>query len=333
MKVAVTGSSGLIGTALAASLRADGHDVIRLVRRPPRAAGEVRWDPRAADAGLLSPGPGGSSGTPGSSGKPGSSGTPGLSALDGLGACVHLAGAGVADRRWTARYKAEIRASRILGTRALAGALAKLGQPPATLVAASAIGWYGDTGGREVDESAPAGQAFLSRLVRDWEAAASPAADTGIRVVHIRSGLVLTPRGGILARLLPLARFGLCPRFSSGRQVMSWISLSDEIGAIRFLLDREDLSGAFNLTAPAPVTNAEFTAALNAAAGVHDRSWMRVLTPVLRVPAPALRLGVGEAAVELLTSARVSSRRLQEAGYQFRHPALPAALAAELGFR
>jgi hypothetical protein len=329
VKVAVTGSSGLIGTALAASLRADGHDVIRLVRRPPRAAGEVRWDPRAADAGLLSPGPAGS---------PGSSGTPGLSALDGLGACVHLAGAGVADRRWTARYKAEIRASRILGTRALAGALAKLGQPPATLVVASAIGWYGDTGGREVDESAPAGQAFLSRLVRDWEAAASPAADTGIRVVHIRSGLVLTPRGGILARLLPLARSGLCPRFSSGRQVMSWISLSDEIGAIRFLLDREDLSGAFNLTAPAPVTNAEFTAALNAAAlnaaaDGHDRPWLRVLTPVLRVPAPALRLGVGEAAVELLTSARVSSRRLQEAGYQFRHPALPAALAAELGSR
>jgi uncharacterized protein (TIGR01777 family) len=349
VKVAVTGSSGLIGTALVASLRADGHDVIRLVRRPPRAAGEVRWDPRAADAGLLSPGPPGSPGTPGSSSPPGPSsppdspgtpGTPGLSALDGLGACVHLAGAGVADHRWTARYKAEIRASRILGTRALAGALAKLGQPPATLVAASAIGWYGDTGGREVDESAPAGQAFLSRLVRDWEAAASPAADAGIRVVHIRSGLVLTPRGGFLARLLPLARFGLCPRFSSGRQVMSWISLSDEIGAIRFLLDREDLSGAFNLTAPAPVTNAEFAAALNAAADGSDRSWLRVpapalrvLTPVLRVPAPALRLGVGEAAVELLTSARVSSRRLQEAGYKFRYPALPGALAAELGSR
>jgi uncharacterized protein len=251
---------------------------------------------------------------------------PGLSALDGLGACVHLAGAGVADHRWTARYKAEIRASRILGTRALAGALAKLGQPPATLVVASAIGWYGDTGGREVDESAPAGPAFLSRLVQDWEAAASPAADTGIRVVHLRSGLVLTPRGGFLARLLPLARFGLCPRFSSGRQVMSWISLSDEIGAIRFLLDRHDLSGAFNLTAPAPVTNAEFTAALSTAAGGRDRSW-------LRVPAPVLRLAVGEAAVELLTSARVSSRRLQEAGYQFRYPALPGALTAELASR
>jgi uncharacterized protein (TIGR01777 family) len=308
VKIAVTGSSGLIGTALAASLSADGHDVIRLVRRPPRAAGEIRWDPRAADAGLFS------------------SGAPGPSALDGLGACVHLAGAGVADRRWTARYKAEIRASRILGTRALAQALAKLGQPPATLIAASAIGWYGDTGGHEVDESAPAGQAFLARLVRDWEAAAAPAADAGIRVVHIRSGLVLTPRGGMLARLLPLARFGLCPRFSSGRQVMSWISLSDEIGAIRFLLGREDLSGPVNLTAPAPATNAEFTAALSAAIGRRDLPW-------LRVPAPALRLAVGEAAVELLTSARVSSGRLQEAGYQFRYPALPSALAAELAAR
>ena len=275
MKVAVTGSSGLIGSALVASLRADGHEVIRLVRRPPRAAGEVRWDPRAADAGLLSPVPGGSPGPRGSSGIPGSSGMPGLSALDGLGACVHLAGAGVADRRWTARYKAEIRASRILGTRALAGALAKLGQPPATLVVASAIGWYGDTGGREVDESAPAGPAFLSRLVQDWEAAASPAADTGIRVVHIRSGLVLTPRGGILARLLPLARSGLCPRFSSGRQVMSWISLSDEIAAIRFLLDHGDVSGPVNLTAPDPVINSAFAAALDHMLHRPDLPWLR----------------------------------------------------------
>ena len=184
MKVAVTGSSGLIGTALVASLRADGHEVIRLVRRPPRAADEARWDPRAADAGLIT------------------SGAARSSVLDGLGACVHLAGAGVADHRWTARYKAEVRASRVLGTRALAGALAKLSPPPATLVAASAIGWYGDTGGREVDESAPSGQSFLARLVRDWEAAAEPAAGAGIRVVHPRSGLVLTPRGGLLVPVI-----------------------------------------------------------------------------------------------------------------------------------
>jgi len=312
MKVAVTGSSGLIGTVLVASLRADGHEVIRLVRRAPQAPDEVRWDPRAADAGLAGLG---SSEVP-----PGAGGTAGLA---GLGACVHLAGAGVADHRWTARYKAEIRASRVLGTRALAGALARLSPPPATLVAASAIGWYGDTGGREVDESAPAGQTFLARLVRDWEAAAAPAADAGIRVVHPRSGLVLTPRGGLLARLLPLARLGLCPRFASGRQVMSWISLSDEIAAIRFMLDREDISGPVNLTAPAAATNAEFTYALAAAAGRRDLPW-------LRVPAPALRLGLGEAAVELLTSARVVPGRLQKAGYEFRHPALPGALAAEL---
>jgi uncharacterized protein len=308
MKIAVTGSSGLIGTALVASLHADGHEVIRLVRRPPRDAGEIRWDPRAADAGLIA------------------SGSPGSPALAGLGACVHLAGAGVADRRWTASYKAEIRASRVLGTRALAGALARLSPPPAILVAASAIGWYGDTAGRQVDESAPAGQAFLARLVRDWEAAAAPAADAGIRVVHTRSGLVLASHGGMLARLLPLARLGVCPRFACGRQAMSWISLSDEIGAIRFLLDRKDVSGPVNLTAPAPATNSEFTAALAAAVGRRDRPW-------LRVPAPVLRLAVGEAAVELLTSARVLPGRLQETGYEFRYPALPEALSAELASR
>ena len=304
MKVAVTGSSGLIGTALVASLRSDGHQVIRLVRRPPGSADEVRWDPRAADAGLAS----------------------GPSVLEGIGACVHLAGAGVASRRWTTRYKAEVRDSRVLGTRALAGALARLGSPPATLVAASAIGWYGDTGGREVDESVPAGKTFLARLVRDWEAAADPAAEAGIRVVHPRSGLVLTPAGGVVARLLPLARLGLCPRFGSGTQAMSWIALSDEIGAIRFLLDREDISGPVNLTAPEPATNSAFTAALNTAASHRDLPW-------LRVPAPLLRLGLGEASVELLSSARVVPKRLAAAGYPFRHPALPEALAAELAAR
>ena len=308
MKVAITGSSGLIGTALVASLRSDGHQVIRLVRRPPRTADEVRWDPGAADAGLL----------------PSTASVP--SALEGLGACVHLAGAGVASRRWTSRYKAEIRASRVLGTRALAGALTRLGSPPATLVAASAIGWYGDTAGRAVDESAPAGKTFLARLVRDWEAASEPAAEVGIRIVNIRSGLVLSPSGGFLARLLPLARLGLCPRFSSGTQVMSWIALSDEVGAIRFLLDRNDIDGPVNLTAPDPASNSEFTAALAAAVGRRDLPW-------LRVPAPALRLGVGEASVELLTSARVIPKRLADAGYLFRQPALPDALSAELAGR
>jgi uncharacterized protein len=214
----------------------------------------------------------------------------------------------------------------VLGTRALASALTKLGSPPATRVAASAIGWYGDTGGREVDESAPAGEAFLARVVRDWEAAAEPAAGAGIRVVHIRSGLVLSPAGGLLAQLLPLARRGLSPRFASGAQVMSWISLSDEIGAIRFLLDRKDITGPVNLTTPDPVTNSAFAAALAAAVGRRDLPW-------LRVPAPVLRLGLGEAAVEILTSARVIPKRLVEAGYQFRHPALSEALSAELASR
>jgi uncharacterized protein (TIGR01777 family) len=236
---------------------------------------------------------------------------------------VHLAGAGVMDHRLTARYKAEVRASRVLGTRALAGALAKLSPPPATLVSASAIGWYGDTGGQEADETAPAGKAFLARVVRDWEAAAEPATEAGIRVVHPRSGLVLTPAGGMLARLLPLARRGVCPRFASGRQVMSWISMSDEIGAIRFLLDHAEISGPVNLTAPEPVTNSAFTAALAAAVGRRDLPW-------LRIPAPVLRLALGEAAVELVSSARITPSRLLAAGYPFRHPTLPGALAAEL---
>jgi hypothetical protein len=296
MKVAVTGSSGLIGTALTASLRADGHQVVRLVRRPPRGADELRWDPRAADAG----GPG----------------------LSGVDAVVHLAGAGVGDHRWTASYKAEIRASRVLSTAALANAVAAAQPRPKAFVVASAIGWYGDTGGHAVTETDPAGKAFLSRVVHDWEAAADPARAAGVRVVHLRSGLVLGAGGGVLGRLTLPARFGALPRFGDGRQVMSWISLTDEVRAIRFLLDGE-LSGAFNLTGPAPVTNGELTAALHAALRRPDFAW-------LRVPAPLLRLGLGEMSAELLTSARVLPARLLEAGFEFRHPTIAAALAAEL---
>ena len=310
MKVAVTGSSGLIGTALTASLRADGHQVVRLVRRPPRADGEpavsdkaiseVRWDPRAADAG-----------------------DPPLSGVD---AVVHLAGAGVGDHRWTASYKAEIRASRVLATAALASALAAAQPRPKTFITASAIGWYGDTGGREVTESAPAGKAFLSRVVHDWEAAADPARTAGIRVAQLRSGLVLGAGGGVLGRLSPPARFGLLPRFGDGHQVMSWISLTDEIRAIRFLLDGPaagERAGPYNLTAPNAVTNGELTAALDAALRRPDFRW-------LRVPAPLLKLGLGEMSSELLTSARVLPARLLEAGFEFSYPTIGAALAAEL---
>ncbi len=299
MKVAVTGSSGLIGTALTASLRADGHQVVRLVRRPPRGADEVRWDPQAADAG-----------------------DPVLSGVD---ACVHLAGAGVGDHRWTRGYKAEIRASRVLATRALAAALAAAQPAPKALISASAIGWYGDTGGREVTEDAPAGKGFLSRVVFDWEAAADPARQAGIRVAHLRSGLVLGKGGGVLARLALPAKFGLLPRFGDGSQVMSWISLTDEIRAIRFLLESDDAgrSGPYNLTAPNPVTDSELTAALHHAFRRPDFGW-------LRVPEPVLRLALGEMSSELLTSTRVLPGRLLAAGFEFRYPAVGAALAAEL---
>jgi uncharacterized protein len=297
MKVAVTGSSGLIGTALAASLRADGHQVVRLVRRQPRGDEEVRWDPRAADAGDP--------------------------ALDGIDACVHLAGAGVGDHRWTPRYKAEIRASRVLATRALCTALAAAQPLPKVLLAASAIGWYGDTGGAEVTEGAPAGTGFLSRMVHDWEAAADPAREAGIRVTHMRSGLVLGHGGGVLSRLALPARFGLLPRFGDGRQVMSWISLTDEIRAIRFLLQADDQAGPCNLTAPNAVTDSELTAALHHAYHRPDFGW-------LRVPVPVLRLALGEMSSELLTSARVLPKKLTEARFVFEYPNVGGALAAEL---
>ena len=313
MKVAVTGSSGLIGTALTASLRADGHQVVRLVRRPPRPGGgaantaagdsrvdEVRWDPHAADAG-----------------------DPPLSGVDVV---VHLAGAGVGDHRWTASYKAEIRASRVLATAALAAVVAATEPRPKAFIAASAIGWYGDTGGRDVTEDAPAGKAFLSRVVHDWEAAADPARAAGIRVAHLRSGLVLGAGGGMLGRLALPARLGVLPRFGDGHQVMSWIALTDEIRAIRFLLDgpgAESRTGPYNLTAPNPVTDAELTAALNARFRRPDFPW-------LRVPAPLLKLALGEMSSELLTSARVLPARLLESGFTFSYPTVGAALAAEL---
>jgi uncharacterized protein (TIGR01777 family) len=301
-KVAVTGSSGFIGTALVASLLADGHEVIRLVRRTPRTSDEVRWDPRAVDAGLGS-----------------------ADALHGVAACVHLAGAGVASRRWTARYKAEVKSSRVLGTRALAQALARIRPLPAVLVSASAIGWYGPNA--SADEQSPPGSGFLAEVVREWEAAADPARAAGIRVAHPRSGLVLSARGGVLAKLLPLARpplvpVSLCPRFGSGKQFMSWISLTDEVRAIRFLID-QDIEGPVNLTAPSPVTNAALTEALSQAVGRRDLPW-------LRVPASVLRLGMGEASVELLSSAQVRPARLAEHGFDYRYADLPSALTAEL---
>ena len=297
MRIAVTGSTGLIGTALVAALRAGGHRVIRLVRRTPAGEDEIAWDPLAPTGGLA----------------------PG--ALDGLDAAVHLAGANVAGRRWTAAYKEEIRASRVQGTQALAGALAAASAPPSVLLSGSAIGWYGDTGGREVDESSPAGSGFLPDVVREWEAAARRAEEAGIRVVTMRSGVVMSRRGGVLARMLPPFRLGLGARLGSGTQVMSWITLADYAAIVSFLLAHPEITGPVNLTTPHPVTNAEFTSAL--AAAVHRPG-------LLFLPERALKLALGGVSSDILASARVVPRRLEAAGYRFRFPDLPAALAAEL---
>jgi uncharacterized protein (TIGR01777 family) len=296
MRIAVTGSSGLIGTALVAALQADGHQVIRLVRAAPTGADTIAWDPRA-DRGL----------------DPRS--------LDGVAAVVHLAGAGVADRRWTDSYKAEIRDSRVQGTKALVSALTAMATPPGVLLSGSAIGWYGDAGGREVDESSPAGTGFLADVVRDWETAAGAARQAGIRVVTMRTGLVLSPNGGVLGRLLPLFRLGLGAKLGPGTQVISWVGLSELMAIMRFLLAHDDVSGPVNATTPNPVTNQEFTAAL--AAAVHRPA-------VFALPVPVLRAAIGGASSELLSSARVLPKRLLAAGYQYRHPGIAGALAAEL---
>jgi hypothetical protein len=297
MKIAVTGASGLIGSALAASLRESGDEVVTLVRRTPASASEVAWDPLAPLGGLA----------------------PGT--LDGTGAVVHLAGAGVADHRWTESYKEEIRVSRVRGTRGLTGFLAAMDQRPAVLLSGSAIGWYGDTGGREVDESAPAGAGFLAGVVRDWEAAADPAREAGIRVATLRTGVVLSRRGGVLASLLPLFRLGLGARLGAGTQVMSWVALADWVRAARFLLDQPGISGPVNVTAPNPQTNAAFTAAL--AGALHRPA-------LLSVPSAVLSVALGGVTSDLMSSARVLPRVLREAGFAFTYPDLAAALAAVL---
>ncbi|SEF44905.1 hypothetical protein SAMN04489712_10157 [Thermomonospora echinospora] len=297
MKIAITGASGLIGSALAHSLETDGHQVLRLVRREPQEPGEVRWNP---------------------------GGDVDTAALEGVGAVVHLAGAGIGDRRWNEEYKRRIRDSRVAGTRTIATALAGLNDRPAVLVCGSAVGYYGDTGDREAGEDAPQGEGFLARLVADWEAAARPAADAGIRLVLPRTGVVLSRRGGVLGRLLPLFKLGLGGRLGGGRQWMSWISLADQVAALRFLIDG-DLSGPVNLTAPQPVTNAEYTKALARAVG-RPAPWVAPKLP--------LRLAMGGFADEaLFVSQRVVPRRLTEAGFVFAHPELAGALQAELARR
>lgn len=291
MRVAVTGASGLIGTALVPHLRSVGHEVVRLVRRTASAADEVQWDPKA--------------------------GTVDLDALAGVDGVVHLAGAGVGDHRWTDDYKREILDSRIDGTHTIARAMAALDPRPQVLVSASAIGWYGDTGDRIVDESAPAGQGFLADVVRAWEAAAQPAASAGIRVVHPRTGLVVSGSGGAWARMFPLFKMGVGGRLGSGRQYWSWISLRDEVCALQFLLEQPHLSGPVNLTGPDPVTNAEITRAMGTVLGRPT---------ILPVPAFALKTVLGEFSSEVLGSARVVPAVLESAGFRFQDPTVEAAI-------
>ncbi|MFJ6947429.1 TIGR01777 family oxidoreductase [Streptomyces wuyuanensis] len=299
MRIAVTGASGLIGSALVRSLRAGGpgggHEVVRLVRRASAAADEVRWDParQYVDA----------------------------AGLIGCEAVVHLAGAGVGDRRWSEAYKKEIRDSRVLGTTALAEALASLEEPPRVLVCGSAIGYYGDTGDRAVDESSPPGTGFLPGVCEEWEAAAAPAEEAGVRVAFARTGLVVAREGGAWGRLFPVFRAGLGGRLGGGSQFWSFISLRDEVAALRHIVDTDTLSGPVNLTAPDPLTNREVTAAMG-----------RVLhrPTLLTVPPIALRLYLGEFAEDVLGSQRVLPRKLLESGFVFTHPSIDAAIRAAL---
>jgi uncharacterized protein len=296
VKVVLSGGSGLIGSALLPELRVAGHDVVRLVRHEPNLPDEVRWDPMNA---RLNPGD-----------------------LAGVDAAIHLSGAGVGSRRWTTAYKRTLLESRVKSTTLLSETLAKLSPQPTVLLSASAVGFYGDTADRLTDETGQRGEGFLADLVGAWEASTAPAEAAGIRVVHLRSGIVQSRRGGALTLQLPLFKAGLGGRLGSGRQYVSWISIDDEIAAIRFLLTADQVGGAVNLAAPRPVTNREFTKTLGK---VLHRPTVAV------APAFALRLALDGFADEgLLTGQRLVPRVLQDAGFTFRHPELAVALEAVL---
>jgi uncharacterized protein len=297
MKIAVTGSSGMIGTALTGALRDDGHEVVRVVRTAPAPEGTVRWDPAAGEIDAAG--------------------------LEGVDAVVHLAGAGVGDHRWTDEYKREVHDSRTLGTGLLARTLAGLDRPPKVLLSSSGVHYYGHRGDEVLTEESGPGGGFLAGVVADWEAATAPAAEAGIRTVTMRNGVVLTRRGGALAKMLPLFRFGLGGRLGSGDQWMSWIALDDEIEAIVFLLEHDDLSGPVNLCAPGPVTNGEFTEALGRA--LHRPA----VVPVPRF-GPRLLLGRQLADEMLFFSMRATPARLEEAGFRFLRPQIDAGLKAAL---
>jgi uncharacterized protein (TIGR01777 family) len=289
VKVAVTGASGLIGSALVPRLRASGHDVVKLVRRAPEAADEVPWDP---DGGTVE-----------------------MEGLAGVDAAVHLAGAGVGDHRWTDEYKRTIRDSRVLGTRTLVKALTALEPLPQVLVSGSASGFYGNRGDEELTEDSAGGSGFLADVVRAWEAETEPASAAGIRVAKIRSGLVMSPSGGAFGRLLPLIKLGLGGPLGSGRQWWPWITLEDELGAIEFLLTH-DVAGPVNLSAPHPARQKDVVRAI--ARATHRPA-------LLPAPRAALRVALGEFADDILDSQRMLPRRLVAEGFTFRHPELAGA--------
>lgn len=300
MDVAVTGSTGLIGSALVAELVSGGHRVVRLVRGPPRPVASsvdaVTWDP---DAGTID-----------------------TAQLEGLDAVVHLAGASIGDRKWTPDQKRRVLDSRTRGTTLLARTLAGLDRRPAVLVSASAVGYYGDRGGEPLTEASPPGSGFLAEVCVQWEGATARASEAGIRVVVVRTGIVLSPKGGALGRMLLPFKLGLGGRLGSGRQYMSWIALDDEIGAIIHALTH-DLAGPVNVAAPQPVTNLEFTHTLG-----------RVLRRPTGLPTPLapleLRYGAELVRQLLVDGQRVIPAELQRSGYAFRYATLEPALRALL---
>ena len=290
MNVLISGATGLLGTALARELEAGGHAVTRLTRSPG-SAGDVGWDP---EAGRID------------------------GDLAGTEAVVHLAGESIAEGRWTPEKKRRILESRRKGTSLLAESIAALPTPPSVMVSTSADGYYGDRGAEILTEDSGTGTGFLAEVCREWEAAADPAREAGIRVVHPRTGIVLTPKGGALRRMLPIFKLGLGGRVGGGRQYWAWVSLDDVVGSFLHALTNQAVSGPVNVCSPNPATNAEFTKTLG-----------RVLNrpTVFAVPAPAARLALGGVADELLlASKRMVPARLQETGYGFRHPDLEGAL-------
>ena len=288
--VAIAGSSGLVGSALVAALRTADHRVLRIVRRSPANGDELQWNPERGEFDPLS-----------------------LARVD---AVVNLCGVGVGDKRWSGAFKQSLRDSRIDSTEVISAAVVEAGVP--VLVNASAVGYYGDTGSRVVDESSPQGTGFLAQLCADWEAATAPAQQAGVRVVLARTGLVLSPGGGMLGKLRPLFSLGLGGRLAGGRQYMPWISLEDEVRAVLFAINTPALSGPVNFTGPAPVTNAEFTAAMGRAVN-RPAPWP--------VPGFALKRLLGEFAEEgLLGGQRAVPAALERAGFEFHHKTIGEAL-------